>query len=300
MVTDTLTEIVEKYAPEKPQVSEQRLKGIDAKLYELQTEGAFGIEKAAVERLRSTALGYYPKINLSFLEQTTGKNINGIEYPFPKFCPFRIDKDEMDIILNFECNSRHSNGAYSFGFKVVDPGEIDFQIPEPYNSLNPALQLPFVRALKVIAPGGEWHYNCSGWGNKNEVEQITWFKGRPSRYYENLFRIVGNKREIEQGHNISAELKLVTKLNCLVPTKTRNKINQFRRIFSAKNKNLAGIYFIAERKPENWDITEKSLNIQPEKDPLVIGFVPNNPQAYLIDKFDATPLEDYVSREFTT
>ena len=46
----------------------------------------------------------------------------------------------------------------------------------------------------------------------------------------------------------------------------------------------------------NWTIEEEVIELPKNRDPLVIG-VKNN-ICYLLDKFDVTSLENYVSKEF--
>ncbi len=82
------------------------------------------------------------------------------------------------------------------------------------------------------------------------------------------------------------EVEFTSMMNGIVPPKTKEKIKQAKRIFGKR-----GLFFIAETKPEAWNVREFT------KDPLVAGVLED--KCYLIDKFDTTPLEEYVTREFT-
>jgi hypothetical protein len=72
--------------------------------------------------------------------------------------------------------------------------------------------------------------------------------------------------------------------NSHLPDETYNHVCAAAKLFEREN-----VYFIAEVKPEEW-----GHHIVP--DPLVVGV--HNDKAYLIDKFDPTPLEELISQEF--
>ncbi|MBN1645015.1 hypothetical protein JW851_03180 [Candidatus Woesearchaeota archaeon] len=68
----------------------------------------------------------------------------------------------------------------------------------------------------------------------------------------------------------------------ILHSETRKRIKLAESTFCREN-----LYMISEAKPSN-------LTVNP--DPLVVGVTID--QCFLIDKFDPTPIEDYVSREF--
>ncbi len=79
-----------------------------------------------------------------------------------------------------------------------------------------------------------------------------------------------------------------TTFNSAVPADVKSEIAKAYKIFGKD------LYFVAEIPQEKW----KKDDVPLDPDPLVVGVIDET--AYLIAKFDATPVEDYVSREFTT
>lgn len=74
-----------------------------------------------------------------------------------------------------------------------------------------------------------------------------------------------------------------------VPAETKKKIKKARSLFSKKE-----LWIIAERAEKDWKALPES------GDPLVIGHLVKSGRSFLVDKFDTTPEEEYVVREFTT
>jgi len=75
----------------------------------------------------------------------------------------------------------------------------------------------------------------------------------------------------------------------IIPGPTRGKIREAQALFAPNH-----IFLVAET--QNWGKADQEIE-EMARDPLVIGIFAN--EAYYIDKFDPTPLENYVSREFT-
>ena len=93
----------------------------------------------------------------------------------------------------------------------------------------------------------------------------------------------------EKGKYENKYVRLISYFNALIPQETKTKIKKARWDFSTYN-----LFFISETKPEEWNIEEGIKTM----DPLVIGV--KDDKCYLIDKFDTTPLEEYVIQEFTS
>jgi hypothetical protein len=86
--------------------------------------------------------------------------------------------------------------------------------------------------------------------------------------------------------NSRKSIEIETSFKGIIPATTKEKIKKAEETFSDKNH---GIFLIKECPV--WQESEIT------KDPLIIGVIGD--QAYLIDKFDCTALEDYVKAEFT-
>jgi hypothetical protein len=83
------------------------------------------------------------------------------------------------------------------------------------------------------------------------------------------------------------ELKIESEFTGLVPEHVRKKIRE------KNNCKFEQIVIIAEA--DNWTLDEK-IEYMPNPDPLVVGV--RGDLAYLIEKFDVTRIEEYVSKEF--
>lgn len=83
-------------------------------------------------------------------------------------------------------------------------------------------------------------------------------------------------------------LTVITSFRGLIPRKTKELFPKADEIFGPE------VYLIAEVKREDW----RTPPIQ-SGDPLLIGVTDDHQTAYLVDHFDATPLEDFARMEFT-
>lgn len=71
----------------------------------------------------------------------------------------------------------------------------------------------------------------------------------------------------------------------LMPVEVKKQIDEAKPFFDTE------LYLIKETNPDEWNASVVSI------DPLVVGLF--NEQAYLITRFDTTPIEEYVAREFS-
>jgi hypothetical protein len=84
-------------------------------------------------------------------------------------------------------------------------------------------------------------------------------------------------------------VRFTSTLNVILPEKTKAKLQESTKLFKKEN-----LFFIAETKPEEWNAQFFTYPI----DPLLVGVI--NDKCYLIDSFNATPLENYVAIEWTS
>ncbi len=86
---------------------------------------------------------------------------------------------------------------------------------------------------------------------------------------------------------VKYSVRISTSFVGIIPEKTKEKIEKTGTIFAGCESS--GIFLIKECPV--WD--EQRIT----KDPLIVGVIGN--QAYLVDHFDTTDLEDYIKAEFT-
>ena len=116
----------------------------------------------------------------------------------------------------------------------------------------------------------------------------TWFGPHkiPLIFRTYLSKAVEIPHDLQEwlGHQTTS-LDIKSYFQGIVPVETKRKIKEARKVFGKRK-----LFFIAETRPESWDVKEIT------RDPLVVGVLED--KCYLVDKFDTTPLEEYVSKEF--
>lgn len=82
--------------------------------------------------------------------------------------------------------------------------------------------------------------------------------------------------------------KFSAELATIVPAEAKERLEQ-----AEKDRTFKSIHCIAEVEPSDWIATEMPIR---KADPLIVGVLGG--RVHLIAKFDPTPLENYVSKEF--
>lgn len=116
-----------------------------------------------------------------------------------------------------------------------------------------------------------------------------------SGLFKNLGKLFSEwnvERKVGKKWKRIGKLTLSSKLNALIPSEVKENIAKAKEVFDNQ------IWFIAETKPEEWALGEYKPEPKIVEDPLVIGHLSGD--FYYIDKFNTTPMEDYVNREFTS
>lgn len=223
---------------------------------------AYSFEHEAIDLLRLERIqNTYPAIDLSFLEKSltiSTKSHNGnkdVSFSIPKFAVFPFYGKENNVF------------SFSHGFKYFD-------------------------------------YEDSG--KRGYVTSVKFDNGLPKIFRENLANSIGQKELHEKnskGHktnwiprpsnfrewsDLSKSLvsrKFSTEFNVLIENdSTINNLNNALNYFKKEE-----LYLIAERKKEDWEVSRIQSG-----DPLIIG-LHNSSKPFLIDIFDTTDLEKYVS-----
>lgn len=119
-----------------------------------------------------------------------------------------------------------------------------------------------------------------------------------SAHYEATFMALAKRGAVTlkraQGKT-QAYIQLVARFAGLIPAPIKERVPRYRGLFDE-------LFMVAEA--PDWEMTEftqavseRAPSIRVNRDPLLIGR--HGQKYWLLEKFDTTPAEDYVSREFT-
>ena len=104
-----------------------------------------------------------------------------------------------------------------------------------------------------------------------------------SKYLTNIYNKIFHKCLLDKNEHVYYDrVKISSKFIGIIPEKTKEKV---------KKACECGLEVYLIKECESWVTTQIT------RDPLIIGIIDGT--AYLIDKFDCTDLENYVSKEFT-
>lgn len=100
-----------------------------------------------------------------------------------------------------------------------------------------------------------------------------------------------DQKELRRTYKALGVLGINSTLHVLIPTETRGLIREAEKIFGRE------IYLVAETPPSAWSVRR----VAPPRsivDPILVGVVNN--EAFYLDRFNTTPMEEYVAKEFTS
>ena len=249
----------------------------------------YGIEMGAYRRiqqyLRQNVHKFYPEIDLSFLRMQNHDVGVAIEYATPDGGHMKL-KDKNDGVLNDLSNYERVSSPSLV--KAWLTGLPRFSIFEFHSSSHYHLSL--TREGNAKWGGEEYTITPASWAGEA--------KGIRGCIPEKSWNMVGSFTSKEPHYKIysssrNKKIELEAEFIGFLPKETQRKIEAATHIFG-DSQYFAHIYIIKE---------ETDWKIAPVGDPLVIGTLYgeyNHPgKAYLIDQFDATPLERYIAAEFT-
>ena len=252
--------ILETYLEKSSILNGDRLEKILSELSNL-SKSCLSCEEKIRDNLISEAVSLsYPKIDVSFLSMSIKKRFTQwtdkygewdsvekqVEFDVPRFAVYKIDNPKNEIVFGY------IHGDYV----------INIQNPKMFD----VLENPLLSSFKFPNDLREGYF---GWKVDKYMEN-TYFQKLP--------------KEFRKLHKESGIKKLSSSFDLLIPSKTKQTIEQAKPFFGDE------IYFIKEMKPEEWNL-ERFI----KEDPIVIGV--NKENAFYIDKFDPTPLEGYFSEK---
>jgi hypothetical protein len=251
-------------------------------------------EKAKRDLERLYLYGIYNPISLVFLKMKD-------EHGWPRFAPYHLDRSTSWFEVEFDSASGH--------------------IPETFTGYSAKC----FWSLSSESSG----YRGQSYSSEHWFAPIRY--NRPCHYYEDAFQklfdvareeaekcVAGQRAKIERERrglrrfrrrpeiNYSVSCKISQKFQGCIPESVHDNIEKARPHF---NNN---IFLIAEAGPWAVEIRGRSWQVNPPTlrdrwdnlvdrvvDPLVIGWHDKFNQAFLIDSFDLTSVEDMVRREFS-
>ncbi len=255
---------LEAYLIEPQKIQQGGIARIDRKLEEL-SDGCFGPEEFLKRKLRlQRVLHTYSKISPEFLRLSSKKYI---ECPTNNFLGYiKVPRFSVYSLSNpnMKIDFGYASDLFRFFFKIEEPKGLSKVINK---------ELARGNELFVSSSPKEWE---DGWG-----EMLT--LSPPPLVCPKI------PKDIRKKYKKIGAVSIKSSFHGLIPEDSRQKIKQAQNYFD-------NIYFVAETKPEEWTVSE---HIIPRflRDPLIVGVFDKN--CFLIDKFETTPVEDYVSKEFT-
>lgn len=91
--------------------------------------------------------------------------------------------------------------------------------------------------------------------------------------------------------NMTYECGMSVKFGGVIPDSTK-------KIIKDNVDNFHGIFIVSDVQ-NRWKVNEKVTKLPINRDPLVIGYSKSLEMYFLLDKFDITPTEEYLAREFS-
>lgn len=252
---------LEQHITSPPEVDAERLQRLNAKLEEL-AKGGFVVEELPRAQLAHQAAVYtYPKLSMDFLSHANEKEWKNRYNGW-------VGKIQVPRFGVFRLNSprmtiefAYNGWTYGFSFRVTQP--VNF--PE-------VMEKPLVRSTEVFRDIDE-----------NDIVRLG-----NGRYGAHSFLV---PRTIEKKYKqaLKEGIEISSTFHGLIPTETRGKIKEAQRLFGNE------IYLVAETAPEEWNVRRAPRIV---KDPILVGVAKN--EAFYLDRFDTTPMEEYVAKEFSS
>jgi hypothetical protein len=244
-------------------------------------ESPYPSERVPLERLIQQKINLrYPLINPMFLEMSNPVEYEGNKFSLPKFSVYSLRDNSFSILFERFLNT--FNMAYDYLFSTNPDRR---QLPQILND-------QLYRGTDLSKNSGKTEYYVDATKIYNDPN-----RGINLRNVFVAMRAQGLKK-----YDFQRSLIFSSQFNAAIPENTKERIEEAKPFF--KN----DLYFITETKPEEWNV--EAIKGNPKiveypfreireitEDPLVVGVYRD--RAYLVDFFDATPLEDYVRSEFT-
>ncbi len=262
---------------------QERIKELDQILADLQ-ESSLPAEQAAMAKLAEERKGLaaqlaYPQLDLSFLMLHNALKVNimetdlttrasSVELDVPRFGVYSaFGQNTFTVRFNesvLEGQPRLKFGDHPSGISV-HIGNPEPRIPNEYYVVT--VDLPRIFSNPLLFAFEYYRLmdrkNETAWARYNSLPQAVKAK------YAQLTRI-----------------ELESRFDAVIPKGTKQAMQEAKGIFGNN------IFFIAETRPEQWEVRVRTEPAIYYADPLAVGVV--GEACYLIDHFDVTPAERRV------
>ncbi len=262
---ETKIPTINQYLKSMPSVDKEKLLKIN-EIISQSLLGSFKVEEIPLKQLKIQKAVYtWPQISPEFLRLSSQKPIDidsSIDIiSVPRFGVYSIDNPNM--VINF------GDFVEYYGLSSINGAFFGIEEPE---GLPSVLEYELVKGNELFADSQ---------GAKFDIYQV-----RGNRCCVRGIRSIS--KELKEKYKSIGVLTIRSSFHGLIPPDTRKKIKEAQPV-------LENIYLVAETKPEEWSVEKHVPRFV--RDPLVIGVLEN--KCFLVDKFDTTSLEDYISKEFT-
>jgi hypothetical protein len=239
-------------------------------------------------------------ISMSALTLPSGRRLKipasdflGVSFDTPLLAPFD-PFETADCSYRFEVNNGSSGlrvvgqrgGLEVWGWEVAK-SSIRFDSFCPSASLgNPAIFILTAAALLVTG------LVAATYADGERLPALLSMWAWVVTGYTGIAVIAGNLIARMQSHGEEAEVTVTAQLPGAIPENARNIIRKARTVARSVS-SRAKVLILAEAR---WSVT--SVRPIPPADPIICIW-DNNKTLVYIDRFDCTPVEEYISREFT-
>jgi len=205
----------------------------------------------------------YPKLDLSFLSSSQEVVLKEGKFALPRFSIYPLHNEQ-----------KFSVEIHAWKIQSEKPWYKRGPAPDPLYNADVNFSVPFIFSNHLIkSVEFSKHGNPKYWEHRKQYQ-----------YNFHDMKIPADtiaKYRVEKGYALSFS----TSVQLLFPETAREEIEKAEKLFKQDE-----LYFIAESKPEDWNVTRVL------KDPLIVGV--KGKTCHYIHKFMATELEKLVSREF--
>lgn len=192
-------------------------------------------------------------------------------------------------MLELQEESTRAVIADKTGFKILSKEVLTWRQDYTYRPKEKFRQVT-LRIPRLALIGTEWNSPMLSIATSNgrySGGTVQWLPVELQPYYAN----VSNELQWLQ-QRIKREPVLSFSYTGVIPDETREKIQEASKIPSFRS----NIYLLCDAPAEQWKLDTTPIPQPP--DPIVVGFAGGS--LWVIDVFDPTPIEQYVSLEFST
>lgn len=251
---------LEQYKTAPVKISSDELTKINNKLEEL-AQDFFPIEEEARQKLiYQKALYTYPKFNTDFLSLSAEREWKYKDnMGYDKITNIKVPRFSVHRLDESKMIMRFNGNKNRCEAWIISP-----------NNLPKIISIPLLKTTEFFDENFLY---------KNDEEKFIYLD------VGKCFFDVKSFKEIFKKYREIGRIEIQRAFNGLIPVENKKTIREAQKVFGNE------IFIFAEAKPEDWNIRKYI------EDPIVAGVIKN--ECFYIDKFNTTPLEDFVKTGFS-